>query len=247
MPQSTRSHRPGRPGMAFLASVLFACLAAAPAAASGGSGATHSTSRSDADAYILALGDRTMSTNVSFDDHALLAKRSGDFLWFRRGGKAYRIEDRATLEEAGALFVPLRALEPEFEALRRKEEALNEQERELDRQDEDLDRRADQMTGDEGDEGGDGDAEYDEDVQPVVEASDADRAELQRELDEVRGQQRNLEARQRDLESDSRDLDAVERTLDAREDALEREAEGKLWTLIDDAVKKGIAKPSATP
>ena len=147
MPQSLGRPCPGRLRMASsFAFLLFCCLPASLAMARE-SGSKHWSSRSDADAYILRLGDNTTSTNVSSEDYAgLRAKRSGDFLWFRRAGKTYVIEDQATLEEARALFAPMRALEPEQEDLRRKEEALSEKERELDRQDEDLDRQMDQMT-----------------------------------------------------------------------------------------------------
>jgi hypothetical protein len=39
----------------------------------------------------------------------------------------------------------------------------------------------------------------------------------------------------------------VERSIDAREDKLEKEAEAKLWVLIDGAVQKGLATPSSMP
>jgi hypothetical protein len=35
----------------------------------------------------------------------------------------------------------------------------------------------------------------------------------------------------------------VERVLDSREEALEAEAEGKLWGLIDAAIANGTAQP----
>jgi hypothetical protein len=245
MPQSLGRSRPVRLWMASCSAfLLLCCLPASPAVARE-SGSKHWSSSSDADAYILRLGDNTTSTNVSSDDYAgLREKPSGDFLWFRRAGKTYVIEDHATLEEARALFAPMRALEPEQEGLRRKEDALGEKERELDRQDEDLDRQVDRMTGDEGDEGDDDD---DTGVTQIARISDADREELQRQLDELQSQQRDLQARQRDLESENYDLEKVERSLDAREDTLEREAESKLWTLIDGSIKKGLAKASPAP
>jgi chromosome segregation ATPase len=158
----------------------------------------------------------------------LRGKRAGDFLWFRRAGKAYRINDPATLSEARALFAPLRALEPEQEDLRRREEALDEKEQDLDRREDDLDRRVDLASGE--------DEDDDDPGSQIAPTPDADRKELERQISEIRSQQREVEA-------DSRKLESVERSLDAREDAIEREAESKLWTLIEAAVAKGLAKP----
>jgi hypothetical protein len=212
--------------------LLFAGLAATPAAAApGGSGPKHSSRHSNEDSYILSLGNSSTSTNISIDEYARLrGERAGDFLWFRRAGKAYLIEDPATLKEARALFAPLRALEPEQEDLRRREEALDEKEQGLDRQEEDIDRRMDP---------GNGEDEWDDDDAgaQIAPASDADQKELERQRSEIR-------SRQREIEAASREIERVERSLDAREDAIEREAEAKLWTLIDAAAKRGLAKPS---
>jgi len=55
------------------------------------------------DAYVLALGKDTFSTNLNFDSFARMREgRSGDFLWFRRNGSSYLIEDPATLREVRA-------------------------------------------------------------------------------------------------------------------------------------------------
>ena len=231
MPESSRISRLRGFRSVPAAVILIAGLAAAPvAAAPGGSGSKHSPHPSDEDSYILSLGNSTTSSNISIDEYARLrGKRAGDFLWFRRAGKAYRIDDPATLSEARALFAPLRALEPEQEDLRRREEALDEKEQDLDRREEDTDRRMELANGEDDD---------DDDAGPrIAPTSDADRKELERRLSEIRSQQREIEA-------DSRKLESVERSLDAREDAIEREAESKLWTLIDVAVKRGLAKPS---
>ena len=194
-----------------------------------GLAATFAAAAPREDSYIMAHGNSTTSSNISIDEYARLrGKRTGDFLWFRRAGKAYLIEDSATLNEARALFAPLRALEPEQEDLRRREEALDEKERDLDRQEEDIDRRMDLANGE--DEWDDDDAST-----QIAPASAADQKELQPQLEEIR-------SRQRAIEVASRELERVDRSLDAREDAIEREAESKLWTLIDAAVKKGLAK-----
>ncbi len=232
MPESSgKSRFRGFRSVLPIAVVLFAGLAATLAAASpGGPGSKHSSHYSNEDSYILSVGNSTTSTNISIDDYARLrGKRAGDFLWFRRAGKAYLIDDQATLIEARALFAPLRALEPEQEDLRRREEALDEKEQDLDRQEEDIDRQMDLANGE--DEGDDAASPQ------IAPASDADQRELERQRSEIR-------SRQREIEAAGRELERVERSLDAHQDAIEREAESKLWTLIDAAVKKGLAKPS---
>ena len=230
MPQSLERFRLRAFRSVPAAVVLFAGLAATPAAAApGGSGPKHSSRHSDEDSYILSLGNSTTISNASIDEYThLRGKRAADFLWFRRAGRAYRIEDPATLNEARALFAALRALEPEQEDLRRREEALDEKEQDLDRQEEDIDRQMglDSEDDDEGDVNS-----------RIAPASAADQKELERQLSEIR-------SRQREIESASRELERVERSLDAREDTIEREAESKLRILLDAAVKKGLAKPS---
>lgn len=223
--------------------VLVAALAASPAAtAPGGSDSKHSSDSTRADSYVLSIGNDMTSTNISIDEWARVhAMRSGDFLWFRRAGKAYLIEDPATLEQARELFAPLRALEPEQDDLRRRQEALEEKERDLDRQQEDLELQMDRLTDD--DEG------YDEsmDREEAAPPTDAERAETEKELDDLRSRAQKLRPRQREIEAKNHELEAVERSLDAREEKLEKEAEAKVWILIEGAIKKGFAQPSSKP
>jgi hypothetical protein len=168
-------------------------------------------------------------SSVSIDEYeGLRGRRASDFLWFRRGGKTYLVEDPATLKEARALFAPLQALDPEREDLRRRQEALDDREQELDQQEEEADRRLDADSGDD---------DEDDDAMAPAAASDADRQQLDREVSEIR-------AHQLEVESANRDLERVERDLDARDDEIEREAEGKLWALIDRSIQSGVAKPN---
>jgi len=203
---------------AIFAAVLFCGGLAAPAAIAHGR----------EDAYILSFGNSMTVSSVSIDEYEnLRGGRSGDFFWFRRAGRTYLVEDPAMLKQARALFAPLRALDPEREDLRRRQEALDDRQQELDQREEEVDRRLD-VDGADDDE--DGDA-----VAPST-LSDADRHELEQEMSEIR-------ARQREVQAADRDLERVERDLDAREDAIERDAEAKLWALIDEAIQKGVAKP----
>jgi hypothetical protein len=218
MPQSSGSSRFGTIRAIQAAVLLCAGLAAAPAAVAHG----------PEDAYILSFGNSMTVSSVSTDEYeSLRGKRTADFLWFRRAGKAYLVEDPAVLKEARALFAPLRRLDPERDELRRRQEALDDKEQELDREEEELDRRLDADGGED---------DEDDDVTAPSALSAADRQELEREMSEIRGRQREVEAADRELER-------VERDLDAREDDLEREAESKLWGLIDGAIQSGVAKP----
>jgi len=222
---------------AALAAGLLAV--ATPAAAAP----RRTANESPADAYALSMGENSMSTNLSLDEYVRLReKRSGDFLWFRRAGRAYLIEDPATLAQARELFAPLRALEPEQEDLRRRQDELDEAERELDRQQEDLEQRMDRIAEMDGET--DGDAEEAEVVvgEEVGPPTDEERAELDHELEMLRSQDDALRPRMREIESRNRELESIDRSLDAREEKLEREAEGKLWILIDQAVKSGSAR-----
>ena len=81
-----------------------------------------------------------------------------------------------------------------------------------------------------------GSDDEDDDALAPAHLSDADQHELEQQMSEIR-------ARQREVQAADRDLERVERDLDAREDAIERDAEAKLWALIDEAIQKGVAKP----
>jgi len=218
MPRSSGSSRFCAIRAIFAAVLLCGGLATGPAALAHGR----------EDAYILSFGNSMTVSSVSIEEYEnLRGRRPADFLWFRRGGKAYLVEDPATLKEARALFAPLRALDPEREELRRRQEALDEQDQELDQREDEVDRKLDV---DSAENDGDEDA-----VAPTA-LSEADRHELHQEMSEIR-------AHQREVQAADRDLDRIERDLDAREDEIEREAEAKLWALIDEAIQKGVARP----
>jgi hypothetical protein len=173
------------------------------------------------DAYILAVGDRWISGELDLDDIARMRGRlAGDFLWFRRGGRTYRVVDAGTLAKADALFAPVRALEPELEDLRRKERRLDARETELDREEESIEEDLESL---------------DANAEAGIAVDEDARRSLESRRDALRSRMRELEKEQRQLES-------VERELDAREEALEAEAERKLWRLIDEWITSGAAK-----
>ncbi len=177
--------------------------------------------REQSDAYVLAVGDRWTSGDIDIDELAGMRERlPGDFLWFRRAGAAYRVDDPTMLAKASRCFEPLRALEPEQAALEDREARLDAREEALDREQDEIDRDFE-------------DLDADEEAGIAVDASE--RGELERRRDALDTPRRELRGRQREL-------DAEERKLDAREDAVEAEAEAALWRLIDETIASGAAK-----
>jgi hypothetical protein len=220
MPRSDGTSRSRRVRSALPAGVLlWAGLVAAPAALAHGRD----------DAYILSFGNSMMISSVSIEEYdRMRVGHAGDFLWIRRAGKTYVVEDPAMLKEARAAFSSLHALEPQQEDLRRREEALDDKEQELDQQEEELDQKLD------------GDSEDDEDDDAVAQVSALSTAQRQ----ELEARMADIHSRQREIASAGRDFERAERELDAREEELESQAESKLWSLIDGAIQSGVAKPN---
>jgi hypothetical protein len=202
--------------MRLVAPILVALLASAALPAT-----PDPSEKPTGDGYILAVGDKWMSSGMDLDDLVRMRDRlAGDFLWFRRAGKTYRVLDAPTLAKAEALFGPLRVLEPEFEDLRRKERRLDAKENELDREEELIEQELE-------------DLDADEEAGIAVDGNARKNLESRREA---------VRSRMRDVEKEQRQLESVERQLDAREETLEAEAETKLWRLIDETIASGAAK-----
>lgn len=135
------------------------------------------------------------SVSGSLEDLGTLRRRyAGDFLWFRRGGAAYVMQDARLLADAAAaaFFESLRELEPEQRSLARREAAL-------DREDEDNDREDEAI-------------EAEEETRPSPELD-----RRRRTLDDRR---RDLSRRQHELAKEERELDRRENAL---EETAERE------------------------
>lgn len=173
------------------------------------------------DAYALVFGDQSTCLNLAIRDiEDIRARFGGDFLWLRRNGAARVVRDPAKLDEAKALFGPLRALEPEQQDLARRQKAVEQKEAAIERQ-------RDAIADDDEEDGEDR----------------ADRADL-RERDAAL---RELDAAEREIDAEGRRLDAQERELDRREEALEKAAEAKLWALIDRWIEDGSAGKASEP
>jgi len=196
------------------------------------------------DGYVLSLHGGWLSSDVNLDEISQSRlDRRGDYLWFRRSGRSYLIEDASALARASALFEPLHALEPEQEALRERERALDDRERSLDMEEEEIEAAQERL------EPGDS-ADYDEDSDEGSSASQSpapapsvaderEREDLERRMDEVR-------ARQRALQTEQRAFEREERALDQKEEKIERDCEAQLWRLVDEAIASGVAKPAGS-
>jgi hypothetical protein len=198
----------------LIAVSLFAVLgAAAPVLAGPQSGRS--------DSYILAIGDSWTSGDVDLDEIVGMRERlSGDFLWFRRSGKSYRVDDAAWLKKAQQCFEGLRALDPELETFRRSERELDAKEEALDREQEEIEQDLE-------------DLDADEEAGMTVDAKQRDVLEERRDA---------VASKMWDLEAEQRRLESVERELDDREEELEAQAEARLWSLIDESVAAGAAR-----
>jgi hypothetical protein len=101
----------------------------------------------DSDAYVLSVGKSFWSTNTSLEKMQGLRKQfAGEFLWVRRGSKAFLVRDPGALRQVRTLFDPLRTLEPDRAALERLRFPLETREEALDREQEALDREADRLS-----------------------------------------------------------------------------------------------------
>lgn len=188
------------------------------------------------DGYVLSVHGEWLSSDVSFEELSR-SRGAGDYLWFRRSGKAWVIDDPAALARAVALFDPLRALEPEQEALRDRERALDHRENALDAEEERIDaamERLDEHDADSDDDEDDGEYAAAAPAPPSP-ADERERGELERRQEELHARQRELQAEQREFERD-------ERALDQREERLEAEAEAQLWRLMEESIGSGVAK-----
>lgn len=79
------------------------------------------------DSYVFHFGgDRnSMTMSGSLQDFmAIRGQLDGDYLWVRRGGRAYVITDRAKLAEVREYFAPQRALRPEQKEISRQTRKL---------------------------------------------------------------------------------------------------------------------------
>jgi beta-lactamase regulating signal transducer with metallopeptidase domain len=94
---------------------------------------------SNGDSYAIVRGEGRMSFNGNIHTSDLEKARKqahGDFLWFERDGKAYFIDDPATLSQIEAMYKPMEELGRQQEVLGKKQEELGKQQEALGKQQE---------------------------------------------------------------------------------------------------------------
>jgi hypothetical protein len=82
-------------------------------------------------------------------------------------------------------------------------------------------------------------------LNPEVRAVAREEAALDREEDRLEDSEDDSQAvrdRLREIHARQREVEARERELDRRQEEMERVAEAKLWQMVDEAVRSGLAK-----
>ncbi|HKD58810.1 MAG TPA: M56 family metallopeptidase [Terracidiphilus sp.] len=211
---------------------------------------------SNGDSYAVVKGDGSghMSFNGEIKTSEIDKARQqakGDFLWFTREGKAYFVDDPATLAQIEAMYKPMEDMGRQQEELGKKQEALGKQQEELGRQQE----RATVPTPDMSKEI----AAIDE-AMAKLKASQGKNmsqeqfaeiqeklAELQSRLGEIQGQigskQGEFGARMGELGAKMGALGAQQGELGAKQGKLAQEADQKVKSIIDESLKNGKAHP----
>jgi uncharacterized protein (DUF3084 family) len=170
-------------------------------------------------AYVFAFGEVSHAAHVDLDQLGRIRRgRTSDFLWFCRAGRASLVTDAATLAAGRAILQPLWDLGREQEAVSERLKPLEAKEEELDRQEDRLDDQAERLE----------------------DRDDPKASEERRGLD---AQKRRLAARRRELEAAMREIEAEERGIDDREREAESIADAKVAELIEDALRRGLARP----
>lgn len=193
---------------------VFVCALAVAAAVPCASAGDDSS-----DTYLLSLGETTHALNIDLDQLLRLRKgQTGDFLWFRRGGRAYVVTDAGVLAAGRDIVRPARDLEREEQLVSARLAPFEEQEQALDREEEELDERLDHLDG------------------RHNRAASEERRRLETD-------QRELEVRRRALEDDTREIEVDERRIEDREREVDRVVDAGIARLIEDALRRGLAHP----
>jgi DNA repair exonuclease SbcCD ATPase subunit len=187
---------------------VWAVLAATPAAHGGPSDRAHA----------LHLGQSSYVTGMNIEDFVAMRKaQTGDFLWFRRHGKAYVVTDAAVLDAARIALRPVDELGREQQAVSNRLHPYEKREAAIDREEEAIDEAHDAL-------------------------DDRDDAAAETARQRLEARRREVESRRRTLESEMRDVQGEERRLEEREREIERIADEAIERLADDALKRGLAR-----
>ncbi len=218
----------------------------------------------DGDAYIFATNNGQMMMSGSSRDLErvkLLREGGKDLLWVRRDGTEYVIRDPETLQQVRASFEMPRELGEQQAALGQKQAALGEQQAaigqkqaeighqqaqlgvkqaELAREQADLAVLHARMAAarDEAEQ-----ERLEKELEPKEEALDKKRDALSAQMEALSEKMEALSEQMEPLSEKQEDLGDEQQELGAKMRRVVRDAERKLSSLVDEAVRKGIAQP----
>ena len=213
-------------------------------------------SSSDGDSYAIIRGDHRDTLNFSGDirtsdiDKALQLAH-GDFLWFRREGKDYFVDDAGTVAHIEAMYKPMEDLGKQQEALGHQQEELGKQQEALGRLQEqasvpapDLRKEMADIT----------DAMAKLQAKMGKNITQDELGDLQDKLGELQGRlgdlqgivgakQGELGAQQGRLGAQQGKLGAEQGRLGAEQGRIAEEADRQVRIIIDESLKNGKAHP----
>lgn len=175
----------------------------------------------------------------------------GDFLWFRRDGKSYIVEDPEIVGQILNMYQPMDALSNLQEALGKQQEVLGERQEELSKLQEQISVPTPDMTKQMAEVEAAMAALKAAKGQPLTEDKLADMqaklANLQAELGALQGEvgarQGEMGAQQGKLGAEQGKLGAQQGKLGAEQGKLSRQIDLKVKSIIDECLKNGKAKP----
>lgn len=226
-------------------------------------GRIHLHDDDDGESYILTSGDNTIMSGSTRDLERVRVLREGgkDLLWVRRDGKEYVIRDPETLKQVRASFDMPRELGEQQAALGQKQAALGQQQAEIGRKQAEIGHQQAQLgvkqaelareqadlavlharmaaTRDEAEQ-----ERLEKELEPKEEALDKRRDALSAQMDALSEKMEPLSDEMEALGEKQEDLGDEQQELGHKMRRVVREAERKLSSLVDEALKKGLAEP----
>jgi BlaR1 peptidase M56 len=187
----------------------------------------------------------------SVDIDKIRTMAHGDFLWFRRDGKYYFVDDAATMSQIEAMYKPIEDLGKQQEELGRKQEELGKQQEALGRQQEqasvptpDISREMAEINA--------AMAKLQAKMGKTI--TQAELSDLQDKLGDLQGRLGDLQGKVGDkqgelgeqqgkLGEEQGKLGAEQGRLGAEQGRLGREADRKVRSIIDQSMRNGKAHP----
>jgi hypothetical protein len=175
----------------------------------------------------------------------------GDFLWFKRDGKYYFVDDQATLNQIEAMYKPIEDLGRQQAGLGRKQEELGRQQEALGRQQEQVSLNAPDISKEMA-EVNDAMAKLQSKMGKTV--TQAELSDLQDKLGDLQGRLGSLQggmgakqgefgAQQSKLGAEQGRLGAEQGKLGAEQGRLAAEADRRVQSIIDQSLENGKAHP----